>query len=97
MVIVYFGALVCPSFLQSFYLHEVRKTLREVLRAGIDQADVSSADLLWNEERRRVMLIDFERAIVVSAPKRPMTDADVPQELSPNKKYRHCVTGKGYL
>ena len=76
---------------------EVRKTVQEVSRAGIDQADVSSANLLWNEERRRIMLIDFERAIVVSAPKRPITDADVLQELSPNKKYRHCVTGKGYL
>ena len=74
---------------------EVRKTVQAVLRAGIDQADVRSANLLWNEESRRVMLIDFERAIVVSAPKRRMTGADVLQELSPNKNYRRRVTSKG--
>ena len=71
---------------------EIRKTVDEVLTAGIDQADVRSANLLWNEERRRVMLIDFERATTVATLKRPIsrtTPRNVLQDSSPNKQRKH--------
>ena len=73
---------------------EVRKTVQEVLKAGIDQGDIRSANLLWNRERQRVMLIDFERAVAVSALKRPVAEVNVLQELSPNKKRRHHIKAK---
>ena len=77
---------------------EARKTVQEVLKAGIDQADVRRANLLWNEEVGRVMLIDFERANFLSSP-----EASTPrsakrsalQALSPNKRSRHVETEKG--
>ena len=88
------GEMISGEITESHY--EVRKTVQEVLNAGINQGDVRNANLLWNKERRRVMLIDFERAIAVSKPKRSMADADVLQELSLNKKSRHYVTEKVY-
>ena len=69
--------------------HEIRKTVGEVLKAGIDQRDARSPNLLWNEERQRVMLVDFERAVAVSPPKRPVsgiTGRGSLQDLSPNKR-----------
>jgi hypothetical protein len=62
----------------------IQQTVAEVRRAGIDQMDVRSPNLLWNREAQRVMLIDFERAIVIKAgPK-----GRVMQEMSPNKRER---------
>ena len=46
---------------------EIRRTVAEVRRAGIDQMDVRSPNLLWNREAQRVMLIDFKRAIEIKA------------------------------
>jgi predicted acylesterase/phospholipase RssA len=57
---------------------EIQRTVAEVRRAGVDQMDVRSPNLLWNREAQRVMLIDFERAH--AAKKRAM------QEISPNKR-----------
>lgn len=73
---------------------EVQQTLREVRAAGIDQGDVRRENLLWNEEKERAMLIDFERAVYLrrdvsgtNATKTHRTlRANVLQEISPNKK-----------
>lgn len=43
----------------------ITQTVTEVRRAGIDQMDVRSPNLLWNQELQRVMLIDFERAAMI--------------------------------
>ncbi|KAL8756164.1 MAG: hypothetical protein Q9184_004585 [Pyrenodesmia sp. 2 TL-2023] len=43
---------------------EAFRTLREVQNAGVDQEDFRAPNLLWNEELKRVMLIDFERAVI---------------------------------
>ena len=58
--------------------------MAEVRRAGIDQMDVRSPNLLWNQEAQRVMLIDFERAIMIQAEPKER----VMQEISPNKRKR---------
>ena len=58
---------------------ETQRTVNEVRQAGIDQCDVRSPNLLWNEETQRVMLIDFERAVEI--PQRPAME-----EASPNKR-----------
>ena len=49
-----------PSELQK----EIKRTVAEIGRAGVNQMDVRSLNLLWNREAQRVMLIDFERAAV---------------------------------
>lgn len=45
---------------------EIDRTVREVRNLGIDQHDEEVRNLLWNEERQRVMLIDFERATYIA-------------------------------
>jgi hypothetical protein len=62
----------------------IQQTVAEVRRAGIDQMDVRSPNLLWNQEAQRVMLIDFERAIMIQAEPKER----VMQEISPNKRKR---------
>jgi hypothetical protein len=65
---------------------EIRRTVAEVRRAGIDQMDVRSPNLLWNREAQRVMLIDFKRAIEIKA-RDDRTDKErAMQEISPNKR-----------
>lgn len=41
----------------------------DVYALGVDHGDERNANLFWNIERRRVMLIDFDRAILRPAPK----------------------------
>jgi len=66
---------------------EIRRTVSEVQREGIDQCDVRSPNLLWNRETQRVMLIDFERAC--SIVKRPPM-----QDVSWNKRRKIVRTVK---
>lgn len=64
---------------------EIRRTVDDVRRVGIDQADVRRPNLLWNQEQKRVMLIDFERA------KNIPTESNVLPEMSPNKRQRNAL------
>ena len=65
---------------------EIQRTVAEVRRAGVDQMDVRSPNLLWNREAQRVMLIDFKRAIEIKA-RDDRTDKErAMQEISPNKR-----------
>ncbi|KAH6971914.1 hypothetical protein EDB80DRAFT_758136 [Ilyonectria destructans] len=41
---------------------EVRRSSQAVWAEGVDHGDERDANRLWNDERRRVMLIDFDRA-----------------------------------
>ncbi|TWU70360.1 hypothetical protein ED733_000046 [Metarhizium rileyi] len=45
-----------------------RISLSDVWSHGVDHDDVRDNNLLWNVERRRVMVIDFDRAIFLPAP-----------------------------
>ena len=97
-----FGVKICHMLLLSWGGKEIdngmtdknretQKTVWEVLKAGIDQMDVRSPNLLWNEERQRIVLIDFERAVSVSPPKKLMPDImerDTVQKQSPNKRHK---------
>ncbi|MCJ1240912.1 hypothetical protein MMC14_008916 [Varicellaria rhodocarpa] len=88
------GEMIDDKMAEDHY--EIQKTVQEVLQAGINQADLRSANLLWNEERRRIMLIDFERAIAVATLKKPLskTQRGVLQDLSPNIRRKHYETKK---
>lgn len=65
----------------------ITQTVSEVRRAGIDQVDVRSPNLLWNQELQRVMLIDFERAAMIKfGPKNNGVHKEgAMQKLSSNK------------
>ncbi|KAH7116363.1 hypothetical protein EDB81DRAFT_701959 [Dactylonectria macrodidyma] len=41
---------------------EVRRSSQAVWAEGVDHGDERDANRLWNDERRRVMLVDFDRA-----------------------------------
>lgn len=47
---------------------------------GVAHKDVRMANALWNEETRRVMLIDFERAVL--AEPRPVLAHIAPNKIS---------------
>ncbi|KND92279.1 hypothetical protein TOPH_02957 [Tolypocladium ophioglossoides CBS 100239] len=44
---------------------EVMRSLRPVLAEGVVHDDLRKANMLWNAERRRVMIIDFDRATLL--------------------------------
>ncbi|KAI9820903.1 MAG: hypothetical protein M1826_000817 [Phylliscum demangeonii] len=77
---------------------EIARTTKEVLQAGVQQGDLRRANMLWNWERKRVMLIDYERATVdptpgavVAAPAEATATAPLPPvHISPNLKRKHC-------
>ncbi|KAM4067380.1 metalloprotease-like protein [Hirsutella rhossiliensis] len=48
---------------------EVRRSSQAVWSEGVDHGDEREPNLLWNDERRRVMLVDFDRANLLPAPK----------------------------
>lgn len=58
-------------------------------RAGVLHRDIRWANLLWNEETKRIMVIDFERAVIVKATTR---QALLP--MSPNRKRKRLLGAK---
>jgi len=44
---------------------EVRRSVEEIWEEGVDHNDVRLENMLWNEERRRVMMVDFERSVII--------------------------------
>ncbi|KAH6628925.1 hypothetical protein F5144DRAFT_580516 [Chaetomium tenue] len=45
-----------------------KESLTAIWRHGVDQGDDCSANYLWNAERRRIMIIDFDRARLLPLP-----------------------------
>lgn len=52
-----------------------RRSLEAVWAAGVDHGDLRDANLLWNMERGRVMVIDFDQAVLRPAPKQRQVSA----------------------
>lgn len=48
---------------------EIRRSSRAVLAEGMNHGDERDANRLWNNELRRVMLVDFGHATLLSSPK----------------------------
>ena len=59
---------------------EKRRSSQAVFNEGVLHNDLRPPNLLWNEERRRVMVIDFDRAIL-----RPILQHKQVSKLSGNK------------
>ncbi|KXX72774.1 Serine/threonine-protein kinase Kist [Madurella mycetomatis] len=57
---------------------EVTQALQAALREGVVHNDEHGANLLWSEERRCVMLVDFDRADLLPLRKRT--------KILPNKR-----------
>ncbi|KAF3351634.1 hypothetical protein VDGD_05194 [Verticillium dahliae] len=59
---------------------EAIQSLRALHREGVIHKDVRLANMLFNPETNRVMFIDFERALLLKPPRRPLA------QLVPNKR-----------
>ncbi|KAI9836284.1 MAG: hypothetical protein M1819_001621 [Sarea resinae] len=55
-----------PPFLK--VQEETKRSIRDLKNAGIFQNDLRDPNLLWNAERQRVMVIDFDRAKIMKPP-----------------------------
>lgn len=64
---------------------EKQRSLKELAGSGILHNDLRLANMLWNNENQRVMLIDFERSVVFRS-KRNREPSHILHELSPNVK-----------
>ena len=47
---------------------ETCRSSKAVLSEGVHHGDEHASNLLWNEELRRVMLVDFDRAVLLPPP-----------------------------
>lgn len=61
-----------------------RRSSQAVLNNGVNHVDQYAANLLWNNERRRVMLIDFDHAVLLS----PAKNKQLSKILSKKKRIR---------
>uniref|UniRef100_A0A0D2YCW3 non-specific serine/threonine protein kinase n=1 Tax=Fusarium oxysporum (strain Fo5176) TaxID=660025 RepID=A0A0D2YCW3_FUSOF len=59
---------------------EAIRSLRAMHREGVIHKDVRLANMLFNPETNGVMVIDFERALLLNPPRRPLA------QLVPNKR-----------
>ncbi|KNB19274.1 hypothetical protein FOXG_16420 [Fusarium oxysporum f. sp. lycopersici 4287] len=62
------------------------RSLRAMHREGVVHKDVRLANMLFNPETNRVTVIDFERALLLKPPRRPLA------QLVPNKRARESET-----
>ncbi|KAH0425469.1 hypothetical protein CcaCcLH18_10928 [Colletotrichum camelliae] len=72
------------------YLKEMAiRSLRAIHGQGVAHRDIQKENMLFNEGVNGVMLVDFERAQVLTPPRRPLT------QLVPNKRRRTSEVVKG--
>lgn len=57
---------------------EIKLAVTKMLDCGVEHGDVRPPNVLWNLRSRKVMLVDFERSVILKVP--------VLQEISPNRK-----------
>ncbi|KAI1375768.1 hypothetical protein F4677DRAFT_420659 [Hypoxylon crocopeplum] len=61
---------------------ELVQSVRELHSMGVAHTDVRMPNMLWNQENGRLMMIDFERALLMDSPRLPLA------EVMPNKRIR---------
>ncbi|EEP75419.1 predicted protein [Uncinocarpus reesii 1704] len=49
---------------------QTQRSMQELFDAGLRHYDVRDANLIWNQERQRVMVIDFDQSSIQSPPSR---------------------------
>lgn len=80
MLLMSWGGEVAEESSTSDLEREVCRSVREISDEGVEHNDVRVPNILWNAERGRAMLIDFERSCLLPDRLQPL------QELSPNRK-----------
>jgi hypothetical protein len=79
-----------PSISPATLEREKQRSLKEVLHLNILHNDPRLANMLWNVETQRVMLIDFERSTIHRRKREPELSQAL-DEISPNSKRRQIV------
>jgi len=79
-----------PSVAPAALEHEKQRSLGEVA-CSVLHKDPRLDNMLWNVEKQRVMLIDFERSVVVQK-KRKIGLSHVLDEVSSNAKHLRLIT-----
>ena len=77
-----------PSTDRQTWTSDLVCAVNAIHRAGVLHQDIRMPNLLWNEETKRVMVIDFERAEIVKA--QAVRQALAP--ISPNRKRKRALT-----
>ncbi|KAM3537014.1 hypothetical protein ARSEF1564_010059 [Beauveria bassiana] len=70
MMLMSWGGLLAKEALPSYLnlKEEVRRSSHAVYKNGVDHGDERAPNQLWNAERHRVMVIDFDRAALLPEP-----------------------------
>ncbi|KAJ2891106.1 uncharacterized protein MKZ38_000915 [Zalerion maritima] len=63
-------------------VRELIRSLRGLHAMGVAHTDVRKPNALWCQETGRVMMVDFERAVLMDPPRRPLA------QVVPNKRAR---------
>jgi hypothetical protein len=61
---------------------ETSVAVTKILSCGMEYRDIRLPNILWNPESRNIVLVDFERSEILK-------QAQVLQEISPNRKQKH--------
>jgi Lipopolysaccharide kinase (Kdo/WaaP) family len=69
----------------------VTQSIDDIYHAGVLHTDLRAANVLWNQEMGRVMLIDFERSEMIAGFRQALT------ESSPNRKRKQYLSEKKNL
>jgi len=69
----------------------ITQSIEDMHHAGVLHADLRTANMLWNQETGRVMLIDFERSEIIPGLRQPLVQS------SPNRKRKWFSTEKQAL
>ena len=102
VTIVYFASTLCSKvvfrvlFITKFVSQSILgrcasglvRAVNAIHGAGVLHRDIRMPNLLWNEETKRVMVIDFERAEIVKAIRRALLP------MSPNRKKKRTLGAK---
>ena len=79
-----------PSTDRQTWTSDLVRAVNAIHGAGVLHQDIRMPNLLWNEETKRVMVIDFEGAEIVKA--KAVRQALAP--ISPNRKRKRAVVTK---
>lgn len=69
---------------------EALRSIKAVHRAGVLHNDVRKENWLWNEEVKRLMMIDFERSEIMKLPSVSSTSSTL-TVVSSNKRERIAI------
>ena len=79
-----------PGIDRQTWAMDLVRAVNAIHGAGVLHQDIRMPNLLWNEETKRVMVIDFEGAEIVKSKAQTVRQALAP--ISPNRKRKRALT-----